>query len=268
MTDTNGMLEVTLADARQIMEKVWSINPKHAFVLFGPSGVGKSTMVAGMVGKNEGFFPLYGHSFNPTEINGILYVDEKTGLAKWAKLGCLPLPEERGDPESGIICVEEPNHAPPAIQGELQKLIYGRISGDYRVPDKYKVVGCANRTKDRANINPMPGPLRVRWTWLWIRPDVEVWVRDFALPHKINWSIVGFLRFRPDAFNEDPPLDGPFACGRTWERVNDYIEAGLPDILNDLGEAKLFRAAVYGAVGGRFGSEYLAYRNIADRLPS
>lgn len=263
----NG-ITVNLAEARDIAERIWGHDRTHAFVWFGPSGVGKSAVVESMVKEGEGFFPIYGHAFNATESNGILYVNEKTGLAEFAKLGTLPLPKERGDPERGIICVEEPNLAPPSIQAELMKLIYARVSGSYKIPPGYGIIGCANRPKDKANVNPMPYPLRVRWTWMHVEADVDVWIDDFAIPKNLDWTIIAFLRFKRHAFQQDPPVDGPGACGRTWERVDDAIKAGLPGIMDKRTETeKLFKAAVCGMVGSGIGSEYMAYRQIASKLP-
>ena len=260
---------VNIQQARQITEAVQAINPEHAFFWYGGSGVGKSAVAEQMVKPGEGFFPVYAHAFNHTESNGIPYVNEKTGLVEFAKLGILPLPEERGDPESGIICIEEVTQAPPSIQAELMKLIYARVSGMYKIPPKYRVIGTSNRPKDKAGVNPSPYPLRIRWTWLEIEADLDTWVANFAIPHDIDHTIIAFLRFKPTSFVTDPPpADGPGAAPRTWDMLNDVLVSGLPDMV-DLrsGKPELLRAAALGTVGASAGTEYMKYREVYKLLP-
>jgi hypothetical protein len=260
--EDSGAISVHLGQAKKIMESVWRLHPQDAFFLSGPSGAGKSAILEKMVAPDEGKFTLYGHSFNNTETNGILYVTDD-GFADFAQLKSLPHPE-KGDPEKGLLVIEEPNLAPPSIQGELMKLVYARVSGNYKLPDGYRVAACANRAKDKANVNAIPGPLRVRWNWLHIEPDLEDWIENFALDADIDWTITAFLRWKPDGFHEEPSVDGPFACGRTWERTDHIVKSGLGD---DPDNKLLFDAAVAGSIGPRIGLEYIAYREVAARLP-
>lgn len=264
-----GIQHVSIAEARYIAESIWSKHPEYAMFWYAGSGIGKSAVAEQMVKEGEGFFPIYAHSFNPTESNGIPYVNDKTGLVEFAKLGCLPLPKEKGDPESGVICIEEINLAPPSIQAELMKLIFARVSGNYRVPEGYRILACSNRARDKAAVNPIPYPLRIRWFWFYIEPDLECWIRDFALQYGIDPSILAFLKSHPKSFCTDPPPpDGPGASPRTWTMANAALECGLHKHIDpEVGMAMLFRAAILGAVGALAGAEYLTYREVYDQLP-
>ena len=139
---------------------------KLSTMIWGPPGIGKSSIVAQTAARHElQFIDVRLSQLAPTDLRG-LPVPEN-GVARWYPPEFLPRSGR------GILFLDELNMAPPAIQGMAQQLILDRKVGSYSVPDDWYIWAAGNRKEDRAAVFDMPSPLANRFVHLEVEPDFE-----------------------------------------------------------------------------------------------
>ena len=213
--------------------------------IWGPPGVGKSTIVQNIAKKNElDLIDIRASLLDPTDLRGIPTVDK--GQAKWCPPTFLP-----HEPNSkGILFFDELNAAPALVQASLYQLTLDRRIGEYQLPPGWKIIAAGNRATDRAVVFRMPSALINRFVHLDYEADFDDW-RNWAIRKKINPLVVGFLSTRSELlFKMDNP-DKPFPTPRSWEMVSD--------VLNCFKNLDDFRDVVLGIIGEGAALEFLGY---------
>jgi AAA domain (dynein-related subfamily) len=200
----------------------------HAVMIWGPAGIGKSSIVA-QVATNHGIdmVDVRLSQLAPTDLRGLPVPDGE--ISRW-----LP-PEFLPRSGSGILFLDELNMAPPTMQGVAQQLILDRRVGSYRVPDGWYVWAAGNRKEDRASVFEMPAPLANRFLHL----DVEADLSSF-LAHGseagLDDRIAAFLAFRPQLVHALDAKRPAWPSPRSWMMASRLLAAGL-DIAPAIGEA-------------------------------
>lgn len=234
---TPSQLKVTL-------ERFVTAELRHALMIWGAPGIGKSSIVAQVaVAHHLEFTDLRLSQLAPTDLRG-LPVPEN-GVSRWYPPVFLP---RSG---AGVLFLDELNMAPPALQGVAQQLILDRAVGEYRVPDGWFIWAAGNRKEDRASVFDMPAPLANRFVHLTLEPDFEAF-KIYALERGLNEQIIGFLSFRPGLLHRMDD-DRPAWCSpRSWE-IAAHLHAADVDIS--------------GAVGEPAAAEFYAYQSVYASLP-
>jgi AAA domain (dynein-related subfamily) len=200
----------------------------HAVMIWGPAGVGKSSIVA-QVAASHGIemVDVRLSQLAPTDLRGLPVPDGE--ISRW-----LP-PEFLPREGNGILFLDELNMAPPTMQGVAQQLILDRRVGSYRVPDGWYVWAAGNRKEDRASVFEMPAPLANRFLHL----DVEADLASF-LAHGsesgLDDRIAAFLAFRPQLVHALDAKRPAWPSPRSWMMASRLLTAGL-DIAPAVGEA-------------------------------
>jgi hypothetical protein len=232
-------------------------NKKVPVFLWGPPGIGKSSIVAQIAKEqNISFIDLRLSLLDPTDLRGIPFFNPKENTALWAPASFLP----DGKDERGILFLDELNTAAPMVQASAYQLILDRKIGEYTLPDGWSIVAAGNRESDRGVVFRMAAPLANRFVHLEMEANVEDW-RTWARSVGVDASIIAFIASRPDAlFVFDTKEDNrSFATPRTWSYVNEILGSNPED--------DLIMPMVSGAIGEELAASFLAFRAVASSLP-
>ncbi|TCJ15013.1 MoxR family ATPase [Parasulfuritortus cantonensis] len=227
-------------------------------MLWGPPGVGKSQIIAGIAKKHG--VPLIDirlSQMEPTDLRGIPF--RKGDNVEWSVPAMLPDARRHG--EQGILFLDEINAAPPTVSAAAYQLILDRRLGEYTIPDGWAIFAAGNRQGDRGVTYAMPAPLANRFTHFDVEANLDDWI-GWALDHGIDERILGFLRFRPDMlFNYDAAHNPvAFPSPRSWEYAHRALHkfADRHDLLGD---------ALQACVGQACGVELKAFIDNLENLP-
>jgi MoxR-like ATPase len=217
---------------------------RHAVMIWGPPGVGKSAVVAA-VARAQGleFIDVRLSQLAPTDLRGLPV--PKNGTSRWFPPEFLP----RGG--NGILFLDELNMAPPTMQGVAQQLILDRKVGSYELPDGWLVWAAGNRKEDRASVHDMPAPLANRFLHLEVAPDLDSF-RRYATNKGLDERIGAFLAFRPQLLHDLDSKRPAWPSPRSWEMANSLLRA---------------ETDIAPAVGDAAAGEFEAFCEVYGRLP-
>ncbi len=231
------------------------IEEKIPTFLWGPPGIGKSSIIKQIADKNEmGFIDLRLSLMDPTDLKGIPFYDKHDHQAVWASPSFLP---KEG---SGILFLDELNAAPPAVQASAYQLILDRRVGEYMLPDGWAIVAAGNRESDRGVVYRMPSPLANRFVHLEMAVHVDDW-RDWAYLNGIDERIIAYIGYKnEDLFTFDPTAnEKSFATPRSWEFVHGVLRSSMSE--------RLLLDTIGGAVGKELSVSFLSFARVMHRLP-
>src|SRR5260370_24600363 len=214
-------------------------------MIWGPPGIGKSSMVAQAAGTHDlELVDLRLSQLAPTDLRGLPVADN--GVLRWYPPEFLPR-EGRG-----ILFRDEVNLAPPTMQGMAQQLILDRRVGSYTVPAGWFIWAAGNRKEDRAAVFDMPAPLANRFIHLTVESHFESF-KSYALGHNIHEHILAFLSFRPALLHKLDPQQPAWPSPRSWMIANRLYKVGL-DISH--------------VVGVGTAAEFTAFLKLYNQLPN
>lgn len=227
-------------------------------MLWGPPGVGKSQIIAGIARRHGArLVDIRLSQMEPTDLRGIPFKTSDDRV-KWSVPEMLP---DSNSSEPGILFLDEINAAPPSVSAAAYQLILDRRLGEYVMPKNWAIFAAGNRQGDRGVTYAMPAPLANRFTHYHIEPNLDDWIA-WALEHNIDECIIGFLRFRPDLLFRYDPAHNPeaFPSPRSWEYADRALKkfGHRPDLLTDTLQA---------CVGDDVGIELKAYIDNMANLP-
>lgn len=234
---------MTPAELANYLDGLIRHNIKLSTMIWGPPGIGKSSIVAQTAGSHEmGFIDLRLSQLAPTDLRGLPVAEN--GISRWYPPEFLPREGK------GILFLDELNLAPPAMQGMAQQLILDRQVGSYRVPDDWFIWAAGNRKEDMASVYDMPSPLANRFLHLEVEPEFESFKR-YALDFGVHEQIIAFLAFRPNLLHKLTPQQNAWPSPRSWVMASHLHRANL-SIESAVGAATAqeFKAFVvlYGSV--------------------
>ena len=200
----------------------------HAVMIWGPAGVGKSSIVAQCASAHDlAFIDVRLSQLAPTDLRGLPVPDGN--VSRW-----LP-PEFLPTSGRGVLFLDELNMAPPTMQGVAQQLILDRKVGSYFLPDGWFVWAAGNRKEDRASVFEMPAPLANRFLHLDVEADLASFTA-YGIAHGLNERLAAFLSFRPQLLHAMDARRPAWPSPRSWMMASRLLVAGL-DIAPAVGEA-------------------------------
>jgi len=252
---------VTPSEARSRVLRAFK-NKRPVF-LWGPPGIGKSELIAGLTEELGGAcIDLRLGQCEPTDLRGIPYFDRDKGVMNWAPPIELPSEEFAKQYPIVVLFLDEMNSAAPAVQGAAYQLILNRQVGTYKLPDNVVMVAAGNRESDKGVSYRMPSPLANRFVHLEVRQDFDSWFQ-WAVNKGIHKDVVGYISFaKQDLFDFDPKsASRSFATPRTWTFVSDFLydEDATDAELTDL---------IAGTVGEGLAVKFMAHRKVAGQMPN
>jgi hypothetical protein len=210
----------------QFLQKLVEHRLMFSTMIWGPPGIGKSSIVA-QTAQTHGLdmIDLRLSQLAPTDLRGLPVAEH--GVSRWYPPEFLPR-EGRG-----ILFLDELNLAPPAMQGMAQQLILDRKVGSYSLPDGWFIWAAGNRKEDRAAVFDMPAPLANRFIHLMVEPHFESF-KAYALEHGIQEYLLAFLSFRPGLLHKLDPQQPAWPSPRSWMVANNLYQVNL-DIASVVG---------------------------------
>lgn len=235
---------MTPSSLSQFLSQLVQHQIKISTMLWGPPGVGKSSIVA-QTAQAHGleFVDVRLSQLAPTDLRG-LPVPEN-GVSRWFPPEFLPREGK------GILFLDELNMAPPTMQGMAQQLILDRKVGSYTLPEGWFVWAAGNRKEDKAAVFDMPAPLTNRFIHLEVQPDLESF-KAYAFFAEIHEQILAFLAFRPALLHQMDTKHPAWPSPRSWEMASKLLGAGL---------------SIAPVVGPGAAAEFEAFQQIYAVLP-
>jgi MoxR-like ATPase len=235
---------MTPAALKAYLNSLVSKNLQISTMIWGPPGIGKSSIVAQVTRKHKiDFTDVRLSQLAPTDLRGLPVAEN--GISKWYPPEFLP---RNG---KGILFLDELNMAPPAMQGVAQQLILDRRVGSYEVPPGWHVWAAGNRKEDRAAVFDMPSPLANRFLHLQVEPDFDSF-KAYALATKVHEQIIAFLSFRTTLLHKLDHQQPAWPSPRSWVMASHLHKAGL---------------SIAPAVGMEVEAEFDAFVKLYQNLP-
>jgi MoxR-like ATPase len=235
---------MTPAALKNYLNDLVSKNLKISTMIWGPPGIGKSSIVAQVAQHHKiDFVDVRLSQLAPTDLRGLPVAED--GISKWYPPEFLPRDGK------GILFLDELNMAPPAMQGVAQQLILDRCVGSYSVPQGWYIWAAGNRKEDRATVFDMPAPLANRFLHLQVEPDFDSF-KLYAVAAQIHEQIIAFLAFRPNLLHKLDPQQPAWPSPRSWMMAS-YLHKAQLDIAP--------------AVGMDTASEFAAFVKLYQSLP-
>jgi MoxR-like ATPase len=230
---------MTPTDLKAYLEKLLTHNLQISAMIWGPPGIGKSSIVGQLAEAHDlEFVDVRLSQLAPTDLRGLPVAEN--GTSKWYPPEFLP---HNG---RGILFLDELNMAPPAMQGVAQQLILDRRVGSYIVPSGWFVWAAGNRKEDRAAVFDMPTPLANRFLHLQVEPDFDSF-KAYALQTGVSEKILAFLAFRTTLLHKLDPQQAAWPSPRSWMIASALHRVGL-DIAPAVGQGTAAEFAAFVAL--------------------
>lgn len=235
---------MTPAQLQQTLQQLIEHQLRLSVMIWGPPGVGKSSIVA-QVAQQTGIecIDIRLSQLAPTDLRGLPVAAE--GISRWYPPEFLPREGK------GILFLDEINMAPPTMQGVAQQLILDRKVGSYEVPEGWYIWAAGNRKEDRAAVFDMPAPLANRFIHVETGPDFDSF-KAYALRQQFHEQVIAFLACRPALLHQINPNDPRWPSPRSWEMASKLHEVGM-DISIAVGEGPA--------------AEYRAFCALYEKMP-
>lgn len=228
--------------------------PPVSVFVEGEPGVGKSSVIRGITNElGIEFRDVRASLLDPVDLRGLPSVDAKKGT-KWNPPAFLPRDGE------GVLLLDELNSAPRMVQAACYQLVLDRGLGEYTLPDGWAVVAAGNGEKDGAIVERMGTALNSRFLHIDFIPDLQDWIKDFAIPAGVATEIIAFLRFKSDLFHHFDRKAREFPCPRTWEFSDRLLKTTPPKEI----EFAMFA----GCVGEAAATAFVGFLRTYRQLPS
>lgn len=241
------MKTTSVQSAGKTIKNLVANNIPHPLFLWGPPGIGKSSIVQGVAKELEiGFVDLRISQLAPTDIRGIPFVDKENLTAKFAR------PEFYPTEGRGILFLDEMNMATPIMMGICQQLVLDRRVGEHVIPEGWTIIAAGNRTEDRAAVSAMPSPVANRFIHLDVEVNFEEWKRWALGTEKFPEQIISFLNFKPQLLMQPSKTQMTWPSPRSWQMAANLFNIG---------------EEIISAVGPGPDSEFRAFIKLYSKLP-
>jgi hypothetical protein len=261
MAQVSDSFTVTSTLARKSL--LMAFSAKRPVFIWGPPGIGKSEVVAGVTKELGGLMiDLRMAQMEPTDIRGIPFFNKDIGKMDWAPPVDLPDEETASKYPIVVLFLDEMNSAAPAVQAAGYQLVLNRRVGKYVLPDNVVIVAAGNRESDKGVTYRMPMPLANRFVHIEMRVDFDSW-QNWAVLNNVHQDVVGYLmRNKQDLYDFDSKSSSrAFATPRTWTFVSDLLN------LNNTEDTDSIYALIAGSVGEGLASKFGAHRKFVAQLP-
>lgn len=207
---------MNVVSQKQLLTFLAAVAPTRPIFIWGPPGVGKSSLVE-LFARQRGLecISLLGSQLAPEDLVGVPQIVE--GKSRF----CPPELIARDEPY--VLFLDELNASAPEVQKAFYSLIHERRIANYHMPDGSMVIGAGNRAQDRAIVRPMASALMNRMLHVELRANVDEWLEWAGENHLHQW-VLDYVHTRPDQLVDQPPeVEAPFSTPRAWHMLSDAI---------------------------------------------
>jgi MoxR-like ATPase len=221
---------------------------RRASMLWGPRGVGKSSIVRQLAAHfGVPLVDLRLTTIEPVDIRGAIYADDVQAKTVWFPPEFLPTAEQ----PDGILFLDELTAADQRLQISAYSLILDRRVGHYRLPDGWQVVAAGNASFHGAVSHDMGTALADRMFHFNVQTVIDAFLAH-AIAQGFSPEVMAYLKVRPDKPDDtQAQLAGDHLVGaspRGWEDISNVLKSGLSE------SAK--RVFVQGRIGSANAAEF------------
>lgn len=201
---------------KQLSELLLNIAVVRPAFIWGPPGIGKSTLVQ-QFAESLGLpcVSLLGSQLAPEDIIGVPQIIN--GVSQF----CPPKIIARDEPY--CLFLDELNACTQEVQKAFYSLIHEHRIGEYQLPKGSIVLGAGNRAQDSAIVKPMSSALINRMMHIQLKVSHNDWL-EWALANRIHHYVIEYINLRPDHLWTQPPKhEEPFSTPRSWHMLSDAL---------------------------------------------
>lgn len=227
--------------------------------MWGDPGAGKSSIVAALALKEDvPMLDLRLGQIDSVDLRGGLDIafDEaiQRKVTKWCPPGMFPYDMN----STGILNLDEINHADEATQKAAFQLIQDRRIGDYVLPPGWRIIAAGNPGTDR-----LIDALNNRFLHLYVIPEVRDWI-VWANKNQVSPDIISFLMAKPDRLLTMP--DGALLENEAYPTPRQWVNASK--IHKKYQTSPAYRDVMEGTVGKAAIVEFIGHLNMIGKLPT
>lgn len=227
-------------------------------LLVGSRGIGKTDLVK-QAAKTLGMGISVSHpgTENPTNAQGFPWLSAEADHASFKPYGVLWDVLRSKQPH--VWFWDDLGQAIPAVQAGYMQWAQGGQIGEHKLPEHVRIVAATNDRQHGANA-AMLEPLKDRMTILQVEAQWEDWI-GWAAENGCHPDVLGYIAFSPQSLSpeEKKPNIENSPTPRGWHAVSRWCWRKLAD--EDLLQA------VTGRVGPGRATEFMAFRDLKDKLP-
>jgi MoxR-like ATPase len=222
-------LSIAAAKAALIEQYADATLRRRASMLWGPRGVGKSSVVR-QVAAHFGvpLVDLRLTTIEPVDIRGAIYADDVQAKTVWFPPEFLPGP----DAPQGILFLDELTAADQRLQISAYSLILDRRVGHYALPDGWQVIAAGNASFHGAVSHDMGTALADRMFHFNVQTTIDAFLAH-ALAQGFAPEVMAYLKVRPDKLDDtQAQLANDHLVGaspRGWEDVSNVLKSTLSE---------------------------------------
>ena len=208
-----------------------ALSTRQVALIHGEPGIGKSAACEqAAVRHGLAHEVLNLNQLTPGDVYGLMFPDTERGLTVQYAPQFLP----HGTAPGTLVNFDELGACPEPVRKPALELILERRIGQYRLREDDRMVATTNTGDDGVMVYQWQRDTADRVLHLHLRADVKVWIRNYAVPRRLDPRVVWYLERHPDDFvasakQEEYEGATVVPTPRSWTKVSDLIK-GCTDL--------------------------------------
>lgn len=225
---------------------------------WGDPGTGKTDMHKQLAIKmGMQFLPYHLSQIESVDLRGVPHVIERDDEGNSTHTTQFAQPDEFPRTGAGVFFLDEINRAMEFVKNPSLQLIREFRLGSYELPEDWVIMAASNYEYSGGTTRNSDA-LNSRFVHLYLDAYLEDFL-NWGGKNKIHPLVLGFLRWRPEAFNEYSNTDHSFPCPRTYEMLSGICYKDL--------EIGYFAPLASGCIGQKRGGEFMSFVKTYKDLP-
>ncbi len=260
----HGQTIVTVSTSQLKRLCILAIQHKRTLLIVGKPGAGKSEIVGQAAEETQSDLIIdYPAVSMPEDYKGFGFPDWANKQAEF--LLFKGMKRLTTCTKSTVWFLDELGQAPDAVQKALMHPILTKHLGEYPMSKDVAIIAATNERWHRAGVTGLLETTKARFDTIgFVEPNIDDWVRDYALPAGLPVGLIAHERFRPEYINMTD-----------WEPSPDMVNSPSPRTITKVGRwllldppDDLMYPIAAGAAGKAYAADLLGFLKMFNKLPS